>query len=178
MKYKLFIILLIFNIYANVVHSKNNIAVINLESIISNNQEFIELINNIENDQSIYRKKFKKIEKELENKMEEIEKSKMILNDSEINSLIEQYNVSLTNFKNNVNEFNSFYNNQIIKIEKIIIKKIISLVETFIKNNNIEVVFDSNNYVIASNSIDITSSIQVELNKINLNLEFESFEEN
>ena len=55
-------------------------------------------------------------------------------------------------------------------------KEIIVLAENYAKNNNVDLVLDSTNYLIASNNINITNIIKEELNKLNLELDFKSFE--
>ena len=115
--------------------------------------------------------------KEIEKLLSEIEEAKLILNENEINSLINNYNDKLENFKN-VDNFNSHYQNEIIKIRNSILKEIINLVEKYAKQNKIDLVMDSESYLMASNNINITQQIQEELNKIELELDFKDFEKN
>ena len=77
---------------------------------------------------------------------------------------------------NQIDTFNTHYQTQIIEIRKIILKEIIVLAEKYAKNNDIDLILDSTSYLIASNAINITNIIKKELEKINLNLEFEKFE--
>ena len=50
--------------------------------------------------------------------------------------------------------------------------------EKYAIDNNVDLIFDSNSYLIASNSIDITDIISNELGKIDLELEYRNFEKN
>ena len=107
----------------------------------------------------------------MEKLLNDIESSKLLLENSEINKLIDEYNIKLNEFNNNVEKFNFHYQEQIIFIRNKILKQIIVLAEKYAKNNNIDLVLDSNHYLIASNEINITNFIKKELNEIKLNLE-------
>ena len=101
-----------------------------------------------------------------------------MLEEEEINKLINNYNNELSNFNFLVEEFNTHYQNEIIRIRKVILDQIIVLLEIYSKNNNIELVLDSNNYLIASNTIDITAYIAKELKNIDIKLDYKDFEKN
>ena len=68
----------------------------------------------------------------------------------------------------------------IIKIKllfwEVCTKEIIILIEKYAIENDINLILDSNSYLIASNSLDITNLIKNELEKTNLKLEYKSFE--
>ena len=57
-----------------------------------------------------------------------------------------------------------------------VLKEIIILIEKYAIENDIDLILDSNSYLIASNSLDITNLINIELEKINLKLEYKNFE--
>ena len=78
---------------------------------------------------------------------------------------IENYNNQLTNFTILVDDFNLHYQNQIVEIREKILKEIIQLLEKYAIKNKIDLILDSNSYLIASNSIDITENINNELKK-------------
>ena len=175
MKFISIIIFLFFNIFSLNIFAQT-IAIINLNYLIDNNSEYISILKKIEIDQQIYLENFNIKENELKNKLDEIEESKLILTDKEINSQIEQYNNDLNNFSILVEKFNSHYQNQIINIREFLIKQIVLLIQKYANENNVDLVLDSTSYLIASNSLDITSYINEELNKIDLNLEYTNFE--
>ena len=66
--------------------------------------------------------------------------------------------------------------NQVINIRDIILKEIIVLLEKYAIQHNIDIVFDSTSYLLASNTLDITNMIENELKNINLKLEYKNFE--
>ena len=80
----------------------------------------------------------------------------------------------LSNFKDSIDEFNFHYDNQILKIRNQILEKIVELLEKYAIENKIDLIFDNKNYIIASNSINITDIILKELNTLDLNLQFDS----
>ena len=100
------------------------------------------------------------------------------MNDNEINIKIDNYNKKISDFSILIEEFNFHYQNEIIKIRESILKEILKLLEKYAIDNNVDLILDSNSYLIASNSIDITNEISIELEKINLILEYKSFEKN
>ena len=172
-----FLILINLLLFSNIVKSQN-IVVIDIENLIDNNIQYIEIIKNIKKEKNIKHNLFKKNEVGLEKMLQEIEISKNILDGVELNKMINEYNSKIEDFSNLVNAYNSHYEREIVKIRKNIFQEIIVLAEIYAKNNNIDLILDSTNYLIASNNINITKVIKEKLNNINLNLEFQSFEEN
>ena len=154
------------------------IAVVNIQSLIDNNSYYKQIINDIEINQRQYLEKFELKEKALDEKLNDIEQSKLILNEIEINAQIDNYNKELVDFSHTVEKFNLHYQNQIINIKEIILKEIFILLEKYAIENQIDLILDSASYLIASNSIDITDSINEKLQNINLKLEYTNFEKN
>ena len=156
----------------------NNIAVVDIEEIINLNEYYIKINKQIDEDQKKNSDFLLNNEKKLDSLRKEIEDSKIILDENEINKMIIHYNTELDTLSNQIDTFNAHYQVQIIEIRKIILKEIIVLAEKYAKNNDIDLILDSTSYLIASNAINITNIIKKELEKINLNLEFEKFENN
>ena len=175
MKIIYLVLFLIINSLSNIVIAQS-VVVVNVQDLIDNNKNYKEIIEEIEINQEKYLNEFKKKEKEIQTIFNEIEESKFILSDNEINNQIENYNKLLNNFTKDVDEFNLHYQEQIIKIRENVLKEIIYLLEKYAIENNIDLILDSTSYLIASNSIDITEYISNELKKIKLELEFKNFE--
>ena len=154
------------------------IAVVNIQSLIDNNRYYKEIINDIEINQKQYLENFELKEKALEEKFKDLEQSKLMLNEIEINSQIDNYNKELADFTTSVEEFNQHYQIQIINIKEIILKEIFIILEKYAIENQVDLILDSASYLIASNSIDITDSIKNKLQNINLKLEYTNFEKN
>ena len=150
----------------------------NVQSLIDNNKIYQKTLNDIEINQEKYLKDFNIIENELIIKLNEIEESKLILSEEEINIQIENYNKDLSQFTILIEEFNFHYQNEIIKIREKILNEILKLLEKYALEKSIDLILDSTTYLIASNSLDITIDINSELEKLNLNLEYKDFEKN
>ena len=155
-----------------------SIAIVNVQSLIDNNATYQKTLKDVEINQEKYLKDFNTMENELIIKLNEIEESKLILSEEEINIKIENYNDQLSQFSILIEEFNFHYENEIIKIREMILKEILKLLEKYALENSIDLILDSTSYLIASNSLDITIDINSELEKLNLNLEYKDFEKN
>ena len=177
MKLIYIIIFLFINTFSFNIFSQT-IAIVNVQSLIDNNKIYQKTIKNIEQNQEKYLKDFNIMENDLIIKLNEIEESKLILNEEEINIQIENYNNQLSQFNILIEEFNFHYQNQIIKIREIILQEILKLLEKYALENSVDLILDSTTYLIASNSLDITFDINSELEKLNLNLEYKDFEKN
>ena len=176
MKLILFIIFFINIISFNIL--AQTIAVININTLIDDNNSYNKILQDIELNQEKHLKNFDIKENELKLKLQDIEESKLILSQDEINLRIDDYNKQLSEFTNLIKEFNLHYQNQIINIREYIFKEIIKLIEKYAIENSVDLILDSASYLIASNELDITIDINRELEKINLNLEFKDFEKN
>ena len=175
MKFIYLIIFLYFNLLSSTILAQK-IATVNLQYLIDSNSQYIEIIKKIENSQIKYLESFDLKEQELENILKDIENSKLILNENEINTKIENYNQQLKNFNDIVDDFNFHYKNQIINIRESILMKILALLEKHAMENKIDLILDSTSYLIASNTLDISETIKNELLKIKFQLEYKDFE--
>ena len=154
------------------------IFVIDVEKLINENIYYEKFMEEIEKNQISEKNELNLIEKEIVDLQNEIEQSKLILDQNEINKLIEDYNIQLNKFNILIESYNLHYQNEIINKRKIVLKEIIVLVEKFAKDNNIDIVLDSNNYLVASNSINITEDIELKLKNLELKLDLKKFEQN
>ncbi len=170
---------LIFFIYLNICSYSlfaKNISVVDIKNLIDNNSKYQDKIKEIENIQKQYLKNFETEENELKKIMEDIENSKLILSDSEINIKINDYNKKLSNFTNFIDKFNYHFQNEIINMREIVFNEIIKLLEKYANENSIDLILDSTSYLIASNSLDITPYINNKLQELNFKLEYNNFE--
>ena len=177
MKLIYIIIFLFLNILSPKIFSQT-IAIVNVQTLIDNNKIYQKILKDIEINQDKHLKDFNLMENELSAKLNEIEETKLILSEEEINKQIEDYNNQLSQFSIKIEEFNFHYQNEIIKIREIILKEILKLLEKYALENSVDLILDSTSYLIASNSLDITIDINSELEKLNLNLEYKDFEKN
>ncbi len=174
LKILFFFFIFIFSYNANA----TNIAVVNIQNLIDNNNTYVEMIKLVEADQEKHLEFFKSKENKIEELLNEINESKLLLEEIEINERINNYNQELNNFTTLIEDFNEHYQNQIINIREEILKQIIVLLENYAKKTNVDLILDSSSYLIASNSLNITDDIEIQLNKVIMEIEFESFEKN
>ena len=123
-------------------------------------------------------KSFELKEIELNQILKDIEDSKLILNQEEINLKINNNNNEFSKFSIHVEDFNIHYQNQVIKIRQQVLNEIVLLLENYAIDNSLELILDSTSYLIASNSIDITEIINKQLSKKNVTLDYEIFKKN
>ena len=170
-------ILIVFTIFVVLLSQSiqsQKIVVINLEYIINNSNQYQEIIKKILKAQELKKNNFEKEEETIKSKQNDIQNSKLILSKDEFKLKVDEYNKILSNFKDSIDEFNFHYDNQILKIRNQILENIVKLLEKYAIENKIDLIFDNKNYIIASNSIDITDIILKELDTLDLNLQFDS----
>ncbi len=172
---KFYIFLIIFIVSVSNAYS-TNIVVIDINSLINNSKHFLEISEKINISQQNYKNKFKNIEKNLYKKKEELENSKLILNDEEFNFKKNEYYNEVANFENDVANFNNHYEKEIIKIKNIIFSKITELIQNYAEENQIDLILDKNQYLISAEKINISENIFVKLNESIMNLEFTKYE--
>ena len=177
MKITYLIIFIILNSFCSTLIAQS-IVVVNIQLLIDKNPNYLASLESLEKSQKKYLNDFKEQENKLKKMLEDIETSKLILNENEINTQIESYNKQLNEFSILVEEFNFHYQNQIIEMRESLLKEIISLLEYYAISNKIDLILDSTSYLIASNTIDITEDIKKKLDEININLEYRDFEKN
>ena len=152
-----------------------NIRVLDFQSIVENNINLPILYDQINKDQEIHKNKLKNEEINLQDELKRIEELNLILEPIELEKEIENYNTRLNNFNDKVEKFNLHYDLQINNLKNKIINIILEELKKYSADNNIELILDSNNYILSSNSINITNLIQDEVNKINIEINFEKY---
>ena len=95
---KLNFIFFILIVFTSLNLASQNIATINIQYLIDNNNQYKETIEKMKSSQKKYSNKLEIKEKELENFFSDIQNSKLILNESKINIQIDQYNKELNKF--------------------------------------------------------------------------------
>ena len=173
MTFRFFLILIIISFSSNAFST--NIRVIDFQKIIENNIYISLLYDQIDKDQLTHKEKFKNNELELKNELERIEKLNLILESSELQKEIEIYNQKLNKFNEKIENFNLHYELQINNFKNKIINIILEILKTYSEDNKIDLILDSTNYILSSNSINITDLIQDQVNKKTIELNFEKY---
>ena len=147
----------------------NNIATINISYIIDKNIEFQNFLNNLDNEQKLMNDAFKKKNLQLENEKKEIEDLQLILNIQEINAKNNLFVKKVELFNQEIQQFDYYINKNIEINQSIIINKIIKISSDISNSQNIDIIFDENNFFISSDKIDISTLVieQLSLDKEN-----------
>jgi len=152
-----------------------NIRVLDFQKIIENNNSLLILYEKIDNDQEIHNEKFSKEELNLQNELKRIEKLNLILDPAELEKEIENYNKKLNNFNLIIQKYNSHYELQVNNLKNNIINLILEELKKYSAENKIDLILDSKNYILSSNSINITDLIKDIINKKNIEIKFEKY---
>ena len=173
MKFKPLLLLLFYIISFET--SATNIRVVNLQNLIDNNQDLKKMISDIKKDQLAHTNDFKKNEIKLENELKRINDSKLILDSNQIDNEINKYNQDLREFNIKIENFNSHYELQVNNLKNQILQKVLDLLKKFSNDNEIDLILDSNSYILSNSSIDITNIILEKLNTIKFEINFEKY---
>ena len=158
MIFKTFTIIFFFFLNLSTVEA-TNILTIDLDKIINSNKDFIIFLNDI-NNLSINKKKlFLQNEKNLMNLKIKIEKNSLIYSDSEMKNKIDSYNVLLNEYQILLNNHNDKINKTIEINKNIILNQILIILKKYMTDNNIDLIIDKNNFLIANNSIDLSEYV-------------------
>jgi len=166
MKYfnKLILIIIILFTFINSSNSKENIAFVNVDYLIQNSNIGKKLLANINDKDKKNLDNLKKKNKILQDLESSIKKKKNVISD-------EAYNKEVIDFKKKFQEF-SKEKNKIVKefnvfkkkeIENIF-KKINPIINNYMKENSVNLLFDSKNIFMGAKKLNLTEDI---LKKIN-----------
>ena len=149
-----------------------NIGTIDLENIINSNKYFIDFINQINNINENKENEFTEYENRLKILQDEIEDLSLILSEEDLKIKIDEYNDELEKYNSLINNHNELLNYNIEYNRKIIINKIRIILEKVMAKNEVDIIFDQNNYIMSIKKIDLSDKIIQELNNIDLNLKY------
>tara|TARA_X000000368_G_scaffold46119_1_gene33060 strand:- start:1585 stop:2106 length:522 start_codon:yes stop_codon:yes gene_type:complete len=173
LKIRIFLIFL-FIIY-NTSSFSANIRVLDLQKIIEDNKFTSILYEQINKDQMPHKEKFQNDEFELQTELEKIEELNLILDPAEFEKEIEIYNKKLNNFNIKIEKFNLHYELQINNLKNKILNIILEELKKYSSENEIDLVLDSTNYILSSNTINITKVIQDIINNKQIEISFEKY---
>jgi Skp family chaperone for outer membrane proteins len=152
-----------------------NIRVLDFQKIIENNTNISKLYDEITKDQESHKEKFKNEELSLQSELERIEKLNLILEPTELEKEIGKYNITLNIFNDKITQFNLHYESQINNLKNTIMNITLELLKKYSDENEIDLVLDSSNYILSSNSINITNIIQDLVNSKQIEINFEKY---
>lgn len=168
MKIFFYIFFSIFFIYNNALAT--NIATINTEYILSKTENYISFLKKLENIKNTIELNLKEKEKILLKNKEEIDNSKLFLSETEINRLLDNYNIKISNFQNNLKNINLSIAENLERNRILLLDQIIILSQDISKDKKIDMILDQNHYFISSEHIDISNIIIERLNLLNIKM--------
>ena len=140
-------------------YSENKIVYLDLDFIVANTKAGKKIIVNLEKSKKSALSKFEKKEKELKKIEDDIKKQKNILSEEELKKKLVSFRKEISTFqsqrqnvindfnKKKIDEFNNFF------------KKITPIIQSYVKEKNIDIVLDRKNIFVASKQKDITNDI-------------------
>ena len=84
-------------------------------------------------------------------------------------------NLELNNLNDKIEKFNLHYELQLNDLRNKIINIILDELKKYSEDNKIDLILDSNNYILSNNSINITDLIRDQVNKITIEINFEKY---
>lgn len=163
--YKLFLLCLFIFFQSNVYSSEQKIVYLNLDEIIQKSLPGKLILQELQDQNKMILEKFKSKRNNLINQEKDIIKKKNILSKEEFEAKASELNKKMKNFnKEREQTFLKFEEEKKKKLNNFLLN-ITPLIETFVKENSINIVLNEKNLFIASKNFDITNQIIEIVNK-------------
>lgn len=163
--HRLILIFLIFFNFTNLATSQENIAFVNIDHLIENSNIGKKLLINMDNKNKKNLDNLKKKNKILEELESSIKKKKNIITEEAYNKEVVDFKKKFQEFnkeKNQlVNEFNKFKKNELENI----FKKITPIINDYMEENSVSLLFDSKNIFMGAKDFDLTDDLLKKINK-------------
>tara|TARA_S200000501_G_scaffold329656_1_gene330426 strand:+ start:570 stop:1091 length:522 start_codon:yes stop_codon:yes gene_type:complete len=159
MRYFFLSTLLYFIFFINVYAHDKSIAFINMDLIFSQSLVGKSVNEQIQNFNEKNKVKFKKIENEIKAENEVINNQKNILNEEETSNKIQAFNLKIKKFQTEVKESNESINRKRLEATGKILEQLKPILESFSKENSINLIMQKKNIIIGKNELDITEDI-------------------
>ena len=157
--------MLIFFFQSNVYSSEQKIVYLNLDEIIQKSLPGKLILQELQDQNKMILEKFKSKRNNLINQEKDIIKKKNILSKEEFEAKASELNKKMKNFnKEREQTFLKFEEEKKKKLNNFLLN-ITPLIETFVKENSINIVLNEKNLFIASKNFDITNQIIEIVNK-------------
>ena len=146
----------------------NNIAAINITEIIKNNNNFQQMLKQVDQNKIKELELLDEQKKILDTLKKKIETDKLILDKNELQDPINDYNLKIDKFNNEVNNIENKFNNLINNNKKKIVDEIINEVKKIAEINKIDLILTETNYFMVADKINITNDLIDIINKNNM----------
>ena len=166
-KYIVFVIFFVFSTNLLAI----NIATINIAYILEKSVSYNNFLDELSDKKIELQSTLNIKEKDLEKLKQEIDNSKLIISEDELNLMISSYNNQLQILEQEIKKINLFFSNNIEINKNEIIKQIISYIENISAKSNIDIILTEDQYFMSSKKIDISNQIVNLLNNDIITLE-------
>ena len=155
---KKFIIFIIFFVFPTNL-SAINISTINIAYILEKSISYNNFLVELDKKKLELQNTLELKEQDLTKLKQEIDNSKLIINEDELNLMINNYNDQFKILDQEVKKINLFFSKNIEVNKNIIIKQIISYIEDISIKSNIDIILTEDQYFMSSKKIDISNQI-------------------
>ena len=154
-KLVIFLIVIVFPTYLSAI----NVGTINISYILEESKSYNNFLDELAKKKLELQKTLDTKEKELTKLKQEIENSRLIINEDELNLMISNYNDQLKVLDQEVKKINLFFSKNIEINKNIIIKQIINYIENISNKSDIDIILTEDQYFMSSKKIDISNQI-------------------
>ena len=156
---KLITIFIVLQVFINASQAQDQIVYLDLDKVISNTKAGNVILNKLEKSKNTALSKFEKKEKDLIKFEDDIKKQKNIISEDELKKKIAKFRKEISIFRQEkqkvINEFNKKKKSEFEEF----FKKITPIIESYVSDENIDIVLDKKNIFVASKKRNITEEI-------------------
>ncbi len=156
---KLITIFIVLQVFINASQAQDQIVYLDLDKVISNTKAGNVILNKLEKSKNTALSKFEKKEKDLIKIEDDIKKQKNIISEDELKKKIAKFRKEISIFRQEkqkvINEFNKKKKSEFEEF----FKKITPIIESYVSDENIDIVLDKKNIFVASKKRNITEEI-------------------
>ena len=136
-----------------------NISTINIAYILEKSISYNNFLDELDKKKLELQNTLQLKEQDLTKLKQEIDNSKLIVNEDELNLMISNYNSQFKILDQEVKKINLFFSKNIEVNKNIVIKQIISYIEDISIKSNIDIILTEDQYFMSSKKIDISNQI-------------------
>ena len=156
---KLIIFTIISFVNISLAYSQEKIVYLDLDNIVANTKSGKLIISNLEKSKKTTLAKFEKRENELKKIESDINKQKNILSEEELKKKLIDFRKEINTFQNERQKVINDFNKKKVEEFNNFFKKITPIIQSYVSENNIDIVLDRKNIFVASKKKDITKEI-------------------
>ncbi len=157
--------ILIFFFIFNGVSQAQNIAFIDMDTILKNSEIGISINDQIDKKTETGKKNLQQMEEDIRKKDSQLNAQKNILSEEEFKKKLNLLNTDLQNYQRALQENRNIINNYKISATSKLLKNLKPILAEYSIEKNISVIFQKKDLIIAKNSLNITDDIIKILNK-------------